>query len=116
LKLRITIDGTTYEADVEVVDEEEELDEAADHVYAEPVYTPPENEGSDRECRSPVMGLVIRVEVRAGEKVEAGQRVLVLEAMKMETHLTVKRSCSVKKVHVATGDSVKIGQLLVEFE
>ncbi len=70
----------------------------------------------ESECRSPVMGLVIRVEAKAGQQVEAGQRVMVLEAMKMETHLTAPRACRVKNVHVAQGDPVKVDQLLVEFE
>jgi len=120
LKLRITIDGTTYEADVEVVDEEEGTEEAEDPVYEETVYAVEEPDASgainENECRSPVMGLVIRVEVEAGQHVEAGQQVMVLEAMKMETHLTAPRACQVKSVHVTAGDPVKMDQLLIEFE
>jgi methylmalonyl-CoA carboxyltransferase small subunit len=119
LKLRITIDGTIYEADVEVIDDEEELEEAEGSQYEEPIYAVEEPEasaGNENECRSPVMGLVIRVEVEAGQKVDAGQRVIVLEAMKMETHMTAPRACKVKSVYVAPGDPVKMDQLLIEFE
>ena len=120
LKLRITIDGTTYEADVEVVDEEEESVEDEGPQYEESVYASEDpassSAGNGNECRSPVMGLVIRVETEAGQQVEAGQRVMVLEAMKMETHITAPRACSVKGVHVAPGDPVKVDQLLIEFE
>jgi methylmalonyl-CoA carboxyltransferase small subunit len=115
LKLRITIDGTTYEAEVEVVEEEDE-----ESLYEEPIHAVEEPAASDaanqEECRSPVMGLVIRVEVEAGQKVETGQQVMVLEAMKMETHLTAPHACKVKSVHVAAGDPVKVDQLLIEFE
>jgi methylmalonyl-CoA carboxyltransferase small subunit len=120
LKLRITIDGTTYEADVEVVDEGEELEEGEGSPYEKPNYAVEEPEATitvdANECRSPVMGLVIRVEVKAGEQVEAGQRVMVLEAMKMETHLMAPRACKVKRVLAEPGDPVKVEQLLIEFE
>lgn len=120
LKLRITIDGTTYEADVEVVDEEEEFEEGEGSRYEEPTsaVTVPDvgSAGNGNECRSPVMGLVVRVEVEAGQQVVAGQRVMVLEAMKMETHITAPRACRIKNVHVAPSDPVKVDQLLIEFE
>jgi biotin carboxyl carrier protein len=120
LKLRITIDGTTYEADVELVDEEEKIEEGEGSAYEEPIYAAGEpgagNAANQNESRSPVMGLVIRVEVEAGQQVELGQQVIVLEAMKMETHLTAPRACKVKSVHIAAGDPVKVDQLLIEFE
>ena len=125
MKLRITIDGTTYEADVEVVDGDDGLDEGeelADNSgsrYEEPIYAvedPQAGAANGDECRSPVMGLVIRVEAEAGQQVQAGQRVMVLEAMKMETHVTAPRASTVKCVHVAPGDPVKVDQLLIEFE
>ncbi|MFZ0303810.1 MAG: acetyl-CoA carboxylase biotin carboxyl carrier protein subunit [Terracidiphilus sp.] len=119
MKLRITIDGTTYEADVEVVDEEEEFDEGEGSQHEEHAYlveAPAAGARNENECRSPVMGLVIRVEAETGQQVEAGQRVMVLEAMKMETHITAPRACRVKFVHVATGSPVKVDQLLIEFE
>ncbi len=120
MKLRITIDGTVYEADVEVVDEGEESEESEDSPYEEPIYAVEEPGAgpavNGNECRSPVMGLVIRVEVEAGQKVEAGQRLMVLEAMKMECHITAPRACKVKRVHASPGDPVKVDQLLIEFE
>lgn len=120
MKLRITIDGTVYEAEVEVVDEEEDLAEGEAVPYQESVsvVAPPLSgaSGNGNECRSPVMGLVVLVEVEAGQQVSAGQRVMVLEAMKMETQIHAPRACKVKSVHVATGDSVKVDQLLIEFE
>ena len=67
-------------------------------------------------ARSPVMGLVIKVNVEPGQAVEAGALMLVLEAMKMETKVTAPRAATVKSVHVKPGDPVKVNQLLVEFE
>jgi biotin carboxyl carrier protein len=62
------------------------------------------------------MGLVIKVNVRPGQAVEAGELVLVLEAMKMETNVTAPRAATVKSVHVAPGDPAKLNQVLLELE
>ena len=62
------------------------------------------------------MGLVIKVNVEPGQAVEAGEVLMVLEAMKMETNMTAPRAGTVKSVHVKPGDPVKVDQLLVEFE
>lgn len=67
-------------------------------------------------CRSPVAGLVIKVNAQPGQHVEAGELILVLEAMKMETNVTAQHSGIVKSVRVAPGDSAKMNQVLVEFE
>lgn len=118
MKLNITIDGKTYEADVEIVGEEEEeaplppvhaLHQPAAHAHF--VEDP-----SARDCRSPVMGLVIRVNVKPGQAVAAGELILVIEAMKMETNVVAPRAATVKSVHVAPGAPVKMHQVLVEFE
>ena len=69
-----------------------------------------------KACQSPVMGLAIKVNVEPGQAVEAGELILVLEAMKMETLVTAPHSGTVKAVHVKAGDSVKLNQVLVEFE
>lgn len=114
MKLRITIDGKSYEAEVEVLDEQPQI-----AAYPPlPLTAPPSpvSENSNKnECLSPVMGLVVRVPGIAGQAVKAGETVLVLEAMKMETNITAPRDAVVQSVHVSVGDSVKVDQLLVEF-
>jgi methylmalonyl-CoA carboxyltransferase small subunit len=51
-----------------------------------------------------------------GQQIQVGDGVLVLEAMKMETDITAPVAGKVSKVNVQVGDSVKGGQVLVEFE
>jgi methylmalonyl-CoA carboxyltransferase small subunit len=124
LKLRITIAGKTYEADVEVLE-----DEDAETYVPAPSYIPAAGsagfvaaemngsaDGADGVCRSPVTGLVIRVPVEVGQAVDAGQLLIVLEAMKMETHVTAPRAGTVRTVHVTPGNSVKVNQVVVELE
>jgi len=59
-------------------------------------------------------GTVIRVLVGEGDRVQARQPLLVLEAMKMETPLVSPYEAVVKTVHVAEGDQVAAGAVLVE--
>jgi 3-methylcrotonyl-CoA carboxylase alpha subunit len=59
-------------------------------------------------------GTVIRVLVEPGEAVQARQPLVVLEAMKMETPLVSPYDATVSAVHVAEGDRVAGGMVLIE--
>jgi propionyl-CoA carboxylase alpha chain len=61
-------------------------------------------------------GTVIRVDVAPGDTVAPRQTLLVLEAMKMETPVVSPYQATVRAVHVAEGDRVAGGALLVELE
>ncbi len=63
--------------------------------------------------RAPMPGLVVRVAVAAGQHVEAGAGLVVVEAMKMENELRAARPGVVQTVHVGVGDAVEKGALLV---
>jgi acetyl/propionyl-CoA carboxylase alpha subunit len=65
---------------------------------------------------APMPGTVIRVLVREGDKVQPRQPLVVLEAMKMETPIVSPYAAVVRAVHVAEGDRVAGGELLVELE
>ncbi|QDZ02735.1 ATP-grasp domain-containing protein [Nitratireductor mangrovi] len=65
---------------------------------------------------SPVAGLLRAISVAAGDRVEAGQKVAVVEAMKMETTLAARAAGTVRAVHCATGDQVRVGDLVAELE
>ena len=68
------------------------------------------------DIKAPMPGTVIGVKVAPGDRVQARQQLLVLEAMKMETPLTAPYDAAVKAVHVEEGDRVAGGALLVELE
>ncbi|HVE79587.1 MAG TPA: biotin/lipoyl-containing protein [Gemmatimonadaceae bacterium] len=65
---------------------------------------------------APMPGLVVRVSVQPGDRVQAGQGVVVMEAMKMENELRAAGAGVVKAVLVATGTPVEKGAVLVELE
>jgi biotin carboxyl carrier protein len=62
---------------------------------------------------APMPGRVVRVLVRAGDQVTAGQGLVVVEAMKMENELTATRAGTVAEIAVSEGTSVEAGRLLV---
>ena len=65
---------------------------------------------------APMPGAVIRVHVKEGDEVEEGQRLLVLEAMKMEHTLTAPEKGRIKRLPYGVGDVVPLGAALVEIE
>ncbi|MFI5052871.1 MAG: acetyl-CoA carboxylase biotin carboxylase subunit [Acidimicrobiia bacterium] len=62
---------------------------------------------------APMQGTIVKVLVAPGDAVEAGQAVLVLEAMKMENHINAETSGTVQEIRVAEGDTVGTGDILI---
>jgi biotin carboxyl carrier protein len=128
VKLRIDIEGKEYVVDVEVLEEDEGP--------KFPVYVPPptpttlhpvalsnlQNPAAGTQsdapgvCRSPLAGLVTSIKVEAGQRVEANEVLITIEAMKMETNIAAEIPGKVKALRVGNGDAVKANQVLIEFE
>ena len=72
--------------------------------------------GGGGTLTSPLPGTVLNVFVRPGDAVKVGQRLLLLEAMKMENNIDADRDGVVKEVKVNKSDAVMEGQVLVVFE
>jgi len=68
------------------------------------------------ETRAPMPGKVLDVSVAVGQEVNAGDPLLILEAMKMENVLSAEIAGTVKEVHAKSGDMVEPGKLLVLLE
>ena len=66
--------------------------------------------------KAPMPGLIVRIDVKPGDHVQAGQGVAAMEAMKMENELRAPGAGRVKAVHATVGQAVDKGALLVEFE
>jgi methylmalonyl-CoA carboxyltransferase small subunit len=129
MKLRITVDQKTYEVDVEVA-EDDRAPAGPGHAYIPAAPTlvpvappPPPQSGApqgivaeDKVCRSPVAGVVVRVNAQVGQQIQTNDPLLVLEAMKMETNITSPVAGKIKAINAGVGDGVQVGQVLVEFE
>ena len=64
---------------------------------------------------SPMPGLLREVAVRVGQEVKAGEKLAVIEAMKMENILRADQDCKVKKIAAAAGESLSVDQVIIEF-
>jgi propionyl-CoA carboxylase alpha chain len=78
-----------------------------------PYKAPPD---LSRYVLSPMPGLLVDVAVKPGQKVQAGERVAVIEAMKMENVLFATQDGVVKSVVANKGESLTVDQMIVEFE
>ena len=129
MKLQLGIDGKNYEVEVQVIEDDEiprlpnfgpyqpfqASVPSSPAPVKEAVGTVEPNVAEEKICRSPVAGLVIKVNVKPGQQIKANDLLMVLEAMKMETNITAASGGEVKAVKVAQGDAVKVNQVLVEF-
>lgn len=132
MKLQIAIDGKTYEAEVEVLEDDALPRQPNFGPYslapatiqtparvapvAAPVVVDEKVADESKVLRSPVNGIVIKVDAKVGDEFVADQLLVILEAMKMETNVTAPAAGKVKGVRIKEGDSVKSGQVIVEFE
>ena len=117
MKLKVTVNETEYEIDVEVEEEERQglgpiiIGGTGNHSAP---TTASVSAVSANAIVAPLSGSVARVNVAEGDDIEAGQVLLVLEAMKMETEITAPSAGKVSAVLVAAGDPVQGGQALIE--
>ena len=116
MKLQITIEGKSYEVDVEVLpdgagDSEEERGVVVPDSVLRPPLRPDTRE-ADKICRSPIAGTIVSVETAAGMQVRQNDPVVVIGAMKMETTVGAPMDGTVEEVAVSAGAAVKPGQVL----
>jgi propionyl-CoA carboxylase alpha chain len=71
---------------------------------------------TSKQLISPMPGLLVSVEVEVGQEVESGEALAVVEAMKMENQLFAERAGVVGKIYLEPGDSLEVGQLILELE
>jgi biotin carboxyl carrier protein len=105
-RVEVVVDGWRFELDVEDVERAELRRRATRVAEAETASGP-------AEIRAIIPGRVAAVRVTAGDTVEAGQTLLVVEAMKMQNELRATRGGTVERVAVGAGDTIDTGDLLV---
>ena len=71
--------------------------------------------GNPKHVGSPMPGMVVTLAVQAGDPVKAGQKLFVIEAMKMQTTITAERDAKVAEVFVKAGSQVETDQLVLAF-
>jgi biotin carboxyl carrier protein len=69
-----------------------------------------------KEVKAPMPGMVIEVSVEDGQQVAEGDRLLILEAMKMENSINIPVTAKIRKVLVKKGQAVEKNQVMIELE
>nr|WP_317426389.1 DUF2118 domain-containing protein [Ruminococcus bromii] len=105
--LRITVNGTAYDVQVE------ELGGSSAPAAAAPAPAAPAGAQGSVVVKAPMPGTVVNVVVSAGQAVKAGDDLVFIEAMKMETPVKAPQDGTVATVDVAKGESVDSGKVLV---
>jgi biotin carboxyl carrier protein len=72
--------------------------------------------GKINSVKAPMPGLIVKVNIQAGDVVKPGDALLVLEAMKMENMIKASAEAKVAQIKIKKGDSVEKGQVLIEFQ
>ena len=116
----VTVDGQRFEVMPEVANQPQVKTEAVSKVESKPVAMnplPAANQpiGGNSSLNAPLPGTIVEVFVKTGDKVEAGQVVLIIEAMKMKNSIRSIRGGMLKNVFVNVGQSVAHKQALIEF-
>ena len=79
----------------------------------EPVVSRPVSSGVAGALKSPLPGVILSIDCKVGDTVKRGQKVIVLEAMKMENNINADRDGKIIEIKVNKGDSVLEGADLV---
>lgn len=123
--LKITVEGKVYDVVVEDVTED-----AGSTFYQTPSAGMPAPRptsvpsapaapaaapvaGGPDEKAAPLAGVIIEIAVNVGQQVNAGDKVAVIEAMKMKTVVSAHKAGKVTNIAVKVGDAVEAGQALV---
>lgn len=105
-RLRIEVDGDVFETVIK-----DELDQMLDKMGFSTASAK-----QIKEIKAPMPGLVLSVAVTEGQEMQEGDRILILEAMKMENSIMIHANATIKKIKVTAGQAVDKGQVLVELD
>jgi biotin carboxyl carrier protein len=126
-KFKVTVEGRTFIVEIEEIAEQEltslkseALKEEAPVLMEKP-FQIQKKEVSEKVVeeaviKAPIDGTVTRIEKKLGERVSAGELVLILEAMKMENEICAPKSGVIKELNVSEGSPVHQGDVLAVIE
>ena len=110
----VVVNGTTYEVEIQREVRQTSIVERKKVVTGQGPQPPRmKPAGGLGDVKAPLPGIIKEVQVKEGDDVKQGQSLAILEAMKMENEIYAPVSGKVVKVHVAAGQSVLEGDVLV---
>lgn len=117
---KIEVNGTVYEIEVEgnkkVVSKTPTLVRKRVETKPGDAKIKSTSGGGKNTIKAPLPGNIIKINVKVGDTVKAGDTIMVMEAMKMENNIQADANGVVSNIKVATGDAVMQDDVLVEME
>ena len=115
--LSVNVNGANYQVELEnaPVAAPVQASTPAAHAAVAPAAAPAAKApaGAGEKVNSPLPGVIVEVSVKEGQAVKAGQKVAVLEAMKMENEIPAPKDGTITAIHVQKGDSILEGAPVV---
>ncbi len=122
-KFRVTVNGKPYEVEVEPLSDVKETSSPSEsaHVSAAEVASVPQapkkpTAAGSGDILSPLAGKVVSLDTKVGQKVAEGEKVMTLEAMKMNTFVISPREGVIKEILVTPGQAVEENAVLARLE
>lgn len=126
MKYKVTINGKIFEVEVEKVVESKEWSRNTSKQVMQASINPIKKyqdssssqattkaTSGEETLKSPMPGTITSIKVTEGQKVEKGQVLCILEAMKMENEIMAPRDAVISKIVVSSGTPVKTGDMLI---
>lgn len=115
--INLEVNGTSY--DVELKQEIKKtktptLVRAASKRPAEPLKVNPKSQTT--KIVAPIPGIVLSIDVKVGDTIKVGDRMLVLEAMKMENNIVCEKPGTITAINISVGQQVLQNDLMIELE
>lgn len=105
-KYSLCIEGREFEVEIK-----DSLDQMLDKMgYSDKL------KGGSGEIKSPMPGMVLKMDLMEGQQIKKGETLLILEAMKMENLIKAEYDLTIKTINIKQGDSVAKNQLLLTAE
>ena len=118
----VEVNGATYKVEVDKVIAQTKTPKLVRSVAVPSTDTTPSQQKTSAPgapkgvgyIKSPLPGVILNVNVKEGEVVKVGTKLITLEAMKMENNINTDKDGVIKSIKVKTGDSVLEGDVLIE--
>ena len=110
--LNVNVNGVNYSVEAEDLVPKAAVSRPAPRPVAAPQAAPAAG-GAGQSIKTPLPGVILDVFVKEGDTVKSGQKILLLEAMKMENNIEADKDGVIQSIQVKKGDSVQEGDVLM---
>lgn len=108
----VVVNGREYIVNIESVEKNQKSNQSAESSELPKEEPGTTSKNAIRNIKSPLPGIIVEINVKPGDSVKKGQKIAVIEAMKMENEITADCDGVVSEIKVKVGDSVLEGAVI----